>query len=732
MIFDNSKTISFDLKFPGASMLRLTCLVILVALFTFNRPLLSFQQGTDSQDHRLGNLRDLNSYFPFDPPETKKQWEKRAERVRTDLLVSQGLWPMPTKTPLNAVIHGTKDMGEYTVEKVYFESFPGFHVTGSLYRPKKQNGKAVGVLCPHGHHRDGRFRNANDAEIANEIKSGAENFKSNAKSPLQARCVHLARMGCVVFHYDMLGYADSQQISYDLAHRFATQRPDMNTAENWGLFSPRAVNHLQSIMGLQTWNSIRAMDFLSSLPDVDPERIGVTGASGGGTQTFMLCALDNRPAVSMPVVMVSTAMQGGCTCENCANLRIDTGNVEIAALFAPKPMGLVSADDWTKEIASKGFPELQKLYEMLGKPKNVMLHNRIEFPHNYNQVSREAMYGWFNKHFELDGPLEEKEIKFLTREQLTVYDDEHPRPVGGEALERELLKHWFADSQSKMAVALEKNRPDEFLNIVETGTRSIIGRGESDYSEQITVSTPKAEGFRDLQFDIAQFKERVMCIEFAPKLTSSREKVILYLGENGIGTFEEEEERNQFAKYAEEGYMVVMADLIGQGKNNRIEQSRWVNNSRQAAGYAFGYNHTLFKQRVHDVMSIAIGLKREGTKQITLVSEDKTSAIAVAAATQLDSVVDNLIVRTSGFRFHDVDNLRDAYFLPGGAKYGDIPGMLTLCNKMNLYIAGEQFQNLGLLMQFKEAQKSGGELIIANPKNSDAFNVLTILEKFKK
>ena len=712
-------------------MIKFSRVLVLWLIFVSTTNAIAFQDDSSNQDHRLGNLRDLNSYFPFNPPATKEAWEQRAQRVRTDLLVCQGLWPMPTKTELNAVIHGKIDQGEYTIEKVYFESFPGFFVTGSLYRPKNTTGKTVGILSPHGHHRDGRFRSANDTEIENEIKSGAEQFKSNAKSPLQARCAHLARMGCVVFHYDMIGYADSQQISYDLAHRFATQRPEMNAAENWGFFSPRAVSHGQSIMGLQTWNSIRALDFITSLPDVDADRIGVTGASGGGTQTFMLCALDDRPAVSMPVVMVSTAMQGGCTCENCANLRIDTGNVEIAALFAPKPLGLVSADDWTKEMASKGFPELKKLYQMLGKPENVMLHNRIEFPHNYNQVSREAMYGWFNKHLDLNGQIKEKPIEFVPRERLTVFNDEHPRPEGGPALERKLLAHWHNDAQQQLTIALEKDRAEDFRQIVATGTRSVIGRGKENYTGQITVSTPKAEGFRDLQIDVQQFNERVNCLEYAPNLNASREKVIIYLCEEDMHSVAESQ-REKIAKYSDDGYLVVLPNLIGQSKQNQMNQSRWVNNTRQAAGYAFGYNHTLFKQRVHDVISIAVGLKNEGTKEITLVAEDRNSAIAVAAATQLKGVVNHLVVRTNGFRFHDVDDLRDPYFLPGGAKYGDIPGMLSLVTEMDLYIAGESFEELTLLMRYKESSKSGGELIISNPNNSEPFDISAILEKFDK
>ena len=157
---------------------------------------------------------------------------------------------------------------------------------------------------------------------------------------------------------------------------------------------------LQSIFGLQTWNSVRALDFLETLPDVDPKRIAVTGGSGGGTQTIMICAIDDRPIAAFPNGMVSSSMQGGCTCENASLLRIGTGNVELAGLFAPKPQGMTAANDWTKEmlVPGKGFPELKKLYTLYGKPDHVLCEDLLHFPHNYNFVTRGIMYRWFNKH----------------------------------------------------------------------------------------------------------------------------------------------------------------------------------------------------------------------------------------------------------------------------------------------------------------------------------------------
>src|SRR4029078_9808324 len=156
--------------------------------------------------------------------------------------------------------------------------------------------KSPGVLCPHGHWPHGRLE---QSELGN----------------IPARCIMLARMGCTVFAYDMVGYNDSKR---QIDHRINTPALDL-----WGITS----------LHLQTWDSIRAIDFLQSLPEVDPNRIGVTGASGGGTQTFILTAVDDRVSVACPVNMISHSMQGGCVCENAPCLRIDTNNMEIGALF---------------------------------------------------------------------------------------------------------------------------------------------------------------------------------------------------------------------------------------------------------------------------------------------------------------------------------------------------------------------------------------------------------------
>ncbi len=292
-----------------------------------------YPEGEVPKDSRLEPLKDLNGYFPFDVPANKTAWESRANQLRRQVLVATGLWPMPEKTPLNAQIYGLTKRDGFTVEKVYFESLPGHYVTGLLFRPEGKGTNRAGILCPHGH--GGRLQDYGEKAMPKLIAQGAERFEKSGRFPKLARCAQLARMGCVAFIFDMEGYADSQQLSYELIHRFSKQRTGKDTKSSWGFYGPQAELRLQSVMGLQTWNSIRALDFLCRLPDVDAGRVAVTGGSGGGTQTILLCGIDDRPQAAFPQGMVSTSMQGGCTCENCSLLRIGTGNVELAGLFAP-------------------------------------------------------------------------------------------------------------------------------------------------------------------------------------------------------------------------------------------------------------------------------------------------------------------------------------------------------------------------------------------------------------
>ncbi len=648
--------------------------------------------GQRPDDLRLQAPKDLDGYFPFQPPESKEAWDRRASQVRQRILVSQGLWPMPTKTDLKAQIYGRIDRGDYTVEKVHFESAPGFFVTGNLYRPKKAaGGKAPGVLFAHGHWADARLSQANDSELRNEIATGQERFVEGGKSRFQSMCVQLARMGCVVWQWDMLGDSDSQQLSRQLVHSFAKQRPEMNTTENWGLFSPQAETHLQSIMGLQTWNAVRSLDFLLELPEVDPQRVAITGASGGGTQTMLLAAIDPRISLSFPAVMVSTAMQGGCTCENASLLRVGTGNVEFAGLFAPKPQGMTTADDWTKEMSTKGFPELKRLYGLLGAPNQVMLQRGEHFPHNYNAVSRAAFYNWINRHFHLgqQEPVLERDYTVSTRAELSVWDAEHPAPKAADPeFERALLKLWSGDSDQQLE-NLASGSPDQYRQVLKAGWDVVLDARDPAPSGSIAwVLKDKLDRGSWIQMAgllrNGSRHEEIPVVFCYPKQWNNK-TVVWLTSEGKSGLYAADGSLiPAVQKLVDGGSTVVGLDLLHQGESSvdgqPLTRTPRVKNPRESAAYTFGYNPAVFTHRVHDVLTAVQYIRghEKPSSQVSLVALDATAPIAAAARAQSGKMVDRVALHLGEFRFGRVLDLHSPDFLPGGAKYGDVDGLITL------------------------------------------------------
>jgi dienelactone hydrolase len=615
-------------------------------------------------DSRLGKPKDLNGYFPFTPPTGRDAWNTRRQQVREQILVATGLWPMPEKTPLNPVVHGKIDRDGYTVEKVSFASLPGHYVTGNLYRPAAA-GKHPGVLFAHGHWATGRLHDAGEKEARASVRAGGEGTMESGRFFLQALPAQLARMGCVVFHYDMVGVADSKAIPH--AAGFADAQGELG---------------LQSAMGLQTWNSVRSLDFLTGLPDVDTTRIGMTGASGGGTQTFILSAIDDRVTVSFPAVMVSTGMQGGCVCENCSLLRLGTGNVEIAALFAPKPLGMSAANDWTREIETKGLPELQALYRLLGADENVMGKCFPQFGHNYNQVSREVMENWFNDHLKLGLPKPVKERPFepVPPKELSVYDVEFPRPKD-ETDAAGVRKHLTEASDRQMAALTPKDAAGlaEFRRVVGTALR-VMAHDTLPTAAEVEAK----EGAREESDGV--ISRRIVLGrkgqgEEVPALGLCRADfdgtVVVWAHPAGKASLFKDGKLTDAARAILDRRAAILAvDVFGTGELSAGKSAV----DAKYAGYTFGYNRTLLANRVHDLLTaVAYAKGHELTKRVDLVGWESAGPWVLLARALCGDAVSRTAVDMDQFLYDRVKTTDDPMLLPGALKYGGQGAFLALC-----------------------------------------------------
>ena len=327
-----------------------------------------------------------------------KSWEERKKCLRDGLLTAMELDHIRKRNqPLKPLYTGqnTCERFGYTVDNVAFECFPGLWITGNLYKPIGDHSSCPAVLFAHGHGRQEPLENSPRFAQTRQYLSAS-----------------LATMGVVVFAYDLFAYGESVYHVGPRGHRTSLT---------------------QSIV---TLSSLRAIDFLTSLKEVDPLRIGMTGESGGGTQTFLAAAIDERIAVSVPVVQVSSFFPGGCPCESGRPIHSQCGtlsnNAEIAALAAPRPQLIVSnGRDWTRTTHEVEYPYVKTIYGYYGKSALVENAHFAEEGHDYGYSKRSAALRFFASQWGLDltlitnedGMIDESGYTLLPAEKLAVFPD---------------------------------------------------------------------------------------------------------------------------------------------------------------------------------------------------------------------------------------------------------------------------------------------------------------------
>lgn len=286
-------------------------------------------------------------------------WQKRSSELQACILRSLLLSPIPANPSTAPIISNFRKKDGYTVENIALEVLPGLYVCGSLYKPFDYHGKIPVILNPDGHFDHGRYR-----------------------ADCQLRCAMEAKMGAMAFSYDLFAWGES-------------------------LLQFKTEDHRRALaQTIQALNAIRILDYLLSLKDADPSRVAITGGSGGGSNTMLVTAIDNRITLSVPVVMLSSYHSGGCPCESGMGIHLcggGTNNVEIAGMAAPRPQLIISdGKDWTQHVPETEFPYLQKIYAFYGKKEAVQNAHFPEEGHDYGLSKRLAMYQFVAHNFNLD------------------------------------------------------------------------------------------------------------------------------------------------------------------------------------------------------------------------------------------------------------------------------------------------------------------------------------------
>ncbi len=352
-----------------------------------------------------------------------EEWEKRKADLKACFLETAQLDHLPASPGTAPIKSNFRKMNGYTIENLAIEILPGVWVNGSLYKPEKYKGKIPVVLHPQGHWDKHRYR-----------------------ADCQYTSAAIAKMGAMLFNYDMFAWGESM-----LQFRFDDHRRSL-------------------ALTMQLLAGTRILDYLLSQKDADTSRVAIVGGSGGGTQTVYMTAIDDRIKVSAPVVMLSSYFYGGCPCESGANVHGCAGrtdHVELAAMAAPQPQLVVSdGGDWTDRMPEHDFLYLKKMYSWYGKPDNVINVHLPNDKHDFGFGKRKAVYEFFAKHLGMnlksiqaaDGSIVDTTIKVEPENAFYVFGDK------GEKLPAHAVKG-FENLEKLFANEIQKAKSDQRYKI---------------------------------------------------------------------------------------------------------------------------------------------------------------------------------------------------------------------------------------------------------------------------
>ena len=594
-------------------------------------------------------------------PASQEEHRTFRDSVTRRMLLSAGLLPGVEFLPLEPKVTAPRVVDGVTIYDVVIETLPGLKLTGNFFTPETFSGKLPAILCPHGHWNKGRVDHKPTGGVI-------------------MRCMELARLGFAVFAYDMIGYNDNN----DIPHRWEKE--------------PRLKAYFDGIspFGLQTANSLRAVDFVASHPDVDPSRIGCTGASGGGSQTWFIAALDKRIKALCPVCMLSLHFMGGCTCEEGPLLRSrGLTSFDIVAACAPRPILLPSVTgDWTNLNPDYEVPKLKEIYKLYHAEDKVESFH-YDDGHNYNQRTRQHVYAWFVRQLQgkdMGDIIPESTDKVPAPEQLW-HGGVQPAAPTAETFAAACAKLKTAYTANALEwgndfTSWQNERTDILRQMIESALPT------SDVAVRVTHGNWNLPGGEvwAMVTSRRQTGEVVPTFRLRPADFMSCENAILYpVKGNALDFFNdgpEEATADALFKLKSHTYLV---ELFGSGAT-----AQYAENPARAENDALheACNDSYFTMRVQDIITSCVMLRERNYKKVTLagIAENALPALAAAALLGCPAVIDLTGVTDKAWE-------EKLNYQPLMGKLGGLKGLALLNVRANVTFCGVEGELKELLVK---------------------------------
>ncbi|MBM4067585.1 MAG: acetylxylan esterase [Planctomycetes bacterium] len=601
------------------------------------------------------------------PPRTRQEWDQRRAALRTAMFEAMGTFPDKSH-PLQARVTGVLRRDGYRIEKVVLQTRPGVYMTSSLYLPEPTRGPYPAVLVVHGH------------------------WPGARRDPVvQARCLGLVKLGFVVLAVDAFGAGE----------RYTA--PALGTYHG-ALFGSTLWPVGQTLLGMQVYDNRRAVDYLTSRPEVDGKRLGITGASGGGNQTMYAGALDERFGAVVPVCSVGTyqayLQAACCVCEVLPGALRFCEEGDVLALVAPRALLVVNATrdafQFSVGEAARSIKRARPVFQLLdAEPK--LRHATFESPHAYNQAMRETMYGWMTRWLKNEGqgkPIAEPAHQVEKVEDLTCLPV-GKRPAGF------LFPATFAAAEARRLLAANK-APDHLERWQATAAvkRSQLVRqifGEFPRARLPEARTGKASTQGEVRtLPLVLHPEPAMPV---PVLLQTRGKgkeprpACLMLHIEG----KDEALRHPLAAaFLERGWAVAAADLRATGETRSASDGQGIAGApdHNSAEHALWVGRPLLGQWVFDARSFLEWLGRQKTlnpRRLTVVGIGQAALIAACVTGVEEHVAGLVLIDAPATIITETpypSGTHMGMLAPALLRVGDVPQLAALTGPRKLVIAG--------------------------------------------